>query len=317
MALRIGYIGAGSFSNGFIYPQLQQHEVELAAVCDLIEEKAAAAARKFGFQKVYTDFEKMCDEEQLDAVFCVGGPQVHYSVGMQVLERGLPLYVQKPPAPTPEQTREMAQQADQQGLVCHVGFNFRSSPAVSMTKELITGTEFGPPTLMIYRYGLVSGQTWRDAIHDQHCHATDTIRYLMGEVDSMHVEPLIAEGVRGYAACMKMRNGAIVTLNTTSEQDIHGEFVYFEVTGRNKHYVISHDGDLRYHRPEGADICLTKGSFVVNRILEWWGYIEDVGNFLAAVRGEETDRCPIGDTVKTMELCEEIYRQCRERGAPE
>ena len=41
--VRIGYIGAGNFTNHFIYPQLHRHPVELVAVCDLIEEKAKRA----------------------------------------------------------------------------------------------------------------------------------------------------------------------------------------------------------------------------------------------------------------------------------
>jgi predicted dehydrogenase len=38
--VRIGYIGAGNFTNHFISPQLHRHSVELVAVRDLIEEKA-------------------------------------------------------------------------------------------------------------------------------------------------------------------------------------------------------------------------------------------------------------------------------------
>ncbi len=317
MSQRICYIGAGNFSNAFIYPQLAQHDVELAAVCDLIEEKAQAAAAKFGFQNVYTDFEKMCDEQEPDAVFCIGGPQVHYEVGIKIIERGLPLYVQKPPAGTAELTGQMAALAEQNNTVCHVGFNMRSSGAIMMTKDFMAGADFGDPTLMIYRYGLVSGRNWQHAIYDQHCHAADTILYLLGEVESVHVEPLLQEGARGYVAAMRMESGALATLNTTSEQDIRDEFVYFEVTGRNQHYVTSHDGDLRYHRLDGADICLRAGTYYPGRLLEHFGYVEDVRNFLAAARGEEPDRCPVADTIETMALVEEIYRQCRGKGGPE
>jgi myo-inositol 2-dehydrogenase / D-chiro-inositol 1-dehydrogenase len=315
--LKICYIGAGNFSNTFIYPQLARHEVELAAVCDLVEEKAQAAAAMYGFARVYTDFEKMLDEQQPDAVFCIGAKNMHYTVGIQVIERGFPVYVQKPPAATVEQTREMAALAEAKKTVCHVGFNMRSSGAVAMTKKLLEGDEFGAPTLLICRYGLFAGKTWWAGIHDQHCHAIDAVLYLLGGVESVHVEPLPAEGVRGYVAAMVMENGAVATLNTTSEQDIRDEFFYFEVTGRGQHCVISHDGDLRYHRPEGDDLCLRAGTYFPSRLLDHFGYVSDVANFLAAARGEEADRCPVGDTIGTMELVDEIYRQCRERGGPE
>jgi len=127
----------------------------------------------------------------------------------------------------------------------------------------------------------------------------------------------VQEGVRGYVAAMRMKNGAVATLNTTSEQDMRDEFIYFELTGHNQHYVISHDGDLRYHRPDGDDVCLRAGTYYPGRLLGHFGYVEDVRNFLAAARGEEPDRCPVADTIKTMELVEEIYNQCRQRGGVE
>ncbi|MFP3903822.1 MAG: Gfo/Idh/MocA family protein [Armatimonadota bacterium] len=317
MTLTVGYIGAGNFSSQFIHPQLSRHDVRLAAICDLVEEKAQRSADKWGFETVYTNFERMCDEEDLDAVFCVGGPAVHYEVGCEVLRRGMPLYVQKPPASDAARTREMADIAAKQDVVCHVGFNFRSSPAVRMTREFMDTEEFGRPTLMVYRYGLVSGDTWRKAIHDQHCHAVDTILYLMGECDSITATPLLQDDVRGYVAAMRMKSGAVASLNTTSEMDLRDEFAYFEVTGENGHYVISHGGDLRYHRRAGHDMCLRAGTYNHDRLREHFGYIDDVANFLAAVRGDEADRSPVADTVATMELCEEIYRQCRKGGAPE
>ena len=109
MSIRIAYIGAGSFTNQCMFPQLARHGLELAAVCDLVEEKARLAQRRYGFKEVYTDFRKMLETEKPEAVFCVGGPKVHYPVGMEVLDRGFPLYIQKSPAPSAAATREMAE----------------------------------------------------------------------------------------------------------------------------------------------------------------------------------------------------------------
>jgi len=216
LSLRICYIGAGSFSNRFIYPQLPRHDVELAAVCDLVEQKARAAAGTFGFRNVYTDFERMLDAEQPEAVFCVGRQDMQHEVGLRVLERGLPVYMQKPAAQTAAQVREMAATAARTGALCHVGFNLRSSPAVRKTKELLAGGEFGPPTLMIFRYGLMVNPVWHRAIADQHVHAVDTILHLLGDSTA-----------RGYVAGIRMQSGASVALCTTSEQDPDFEFLYY------------------------------------------------------------------------------------------
>src|SRR4051794_38179683 len=81
MSLKIAYIGAGGFSTRSIFPQLARHDVVLSAICDLDEDKAQLAARRFGFAAVYTDFRRMLERERPDAVFCVGGPQVHFKIG--------------------------------------------------------------------------------------------------------------------------------------------------------------------------------------------------------------------------------------------
>jgi predicted dehydrogenase len=318
-AVKLCYIGAGGFSNACIYPQLHRHPLRLAAVCDLVEDKALDAQRKYGFERVYTDFHAMLDAERPDAVICIGGPKVHYAVGMQVLDRGIPLYVQKSPADTAAQVREMADLASGKGVVCHVGFNIRSSVAVQRAREATQRPDFGLPNMMIFRYGLCFGATLRDVVMDQHCHATDTVRYLMGDAEAVAVERGRCEGITHYAVMVRFTSGAVGTISFTEGQQADKEFLYFEITGQNGHFLISHDLDLVYRKgPAGeADEVYTHGTYGYQPMLEWYGYVADLANFVAAVQGEAPDRTPIADTVGSMELCEEIYRQLREAGAPE
>ncbi len=316
-ALKIAYIGAGNFSGQMIHPQLHRHDVEPAAVCDLVEEKARHAATCHGFGRVYTDFREMLDHEQPDAVFCVGRQDMQYQVGLQVLRMGFPLYVQKPAAISSERVREMAQAAADTGVVCHVGFNLRSAPAVRRSAELLSSDEFGPVTLAIFRYGLMSRPVWREAILDQHVHIIDLLLHLLGDGKVASVTPVLQDEARGYGATLRLGSGAVASLNTISEMDARDEFIYFEIVGSGGHTIFSHDGDLRYHRPGGDDICMRGGTWNPQRLIDWWGYFHDVASFLAAVRGEAEDICPIADTIRTMEIAEEIIDLCHEGGAPE
>jgi len=315
--VRLAYIGAGNFSNSFMYPQLRSHPVELAAVCDLAADKAQRAAAQYGFQRVYTDFRRMLDEVQPEAVICVGGPQVHYEVGRQVLAAGFPLYVQKSPAPSAAQTQELADIAAAKRLVCHVGFNIRQSHAVRQARALVGGDDFGPLTLAVVRYGLVSGPTLESAVMDQHCHAYDTLRRLGGEVDNVEVRVADVPGKRAYVVAARLANGAVATLNFTSEQPWLQEFFAFELTGAGGHVLYSHDFDLLYRQPDAPEQHWRRGAYTGDRIadLRWMGYVPDVANFLAAVRGTEPDESPVADAVGTMKLCEEVYRQLQQQGA--
>lgn len=317
MTLRIGYIGAGGFSSRFIHPQLSRHDVELAAICDLDRQRARNAAVCHGFERVYTDFHEMLSGEEPDAVFCVGPQAMQYEVGLQVLRAGFPLYVQKPAAISSERTREMAEAAQQAGVVCHCGFNLRSAPSVRRTAEAMASDQFGRPSLAIFRYGLMSRPNWCDAILDQHVHAIDTMLHLLGDWRKVQVTAILQDGTRGYVAAVAMESGCAASLNTTHEMDASDEFIYFEITGRGGHTVFSHDGDLRYHRPDADDVLMRRGTWNQQRLIDWWGYFEDVASFLAAVRGEAEDICPVADTIRTMQLAEEIARLCYEGGAPQ
>lgn len=317
MSLRIAYIGAGGFTNQCMFPQLLRHNLELAAVCDLDEAKAAQAQRQYGFQSVYTDFRTMLEVERPEAVFCVGGPKVHFAVGVEVLERGFPLYVQKSPAPSAAATREMAELAAKRGVVCHVGFNLRSAPAVHQAKAILRGEEFGEPLLGVFRYGLCFGATMTDVVMDQHCHLVNLAQFLMGEVSSIAAVPSRIPDARDYVVTVQFESGAVGTLNFTSGQIPDKEFLYFEVTG-NGTFLYSHEcATLMWHRPvkppwwkePQPDYVYRHGAYGGQVTLETMGYIGDVANFIAAVKGEVEDRSPVGSTVGTMELCEEILKQ--------
>ncbi len=317
MTLRIAYIGAGGFTNAFMFPQLSRHEIELAAVCDLDESKALAAQKKYGFGSVYTDFIKMLEVEKPGAVFCVGGPKVHYEIGMQVLDRGFPLYVQKPPAPGSAQVREMTQLATRKGVVCHVGFNLRAAPATLQARQILKEKEFGRPLLGVFRYGLASTPSVAFNVKDQHCHLVDTARFLMGEVESVKALFTGKPEGRDYVVALRFESGAVGTLNFTSGQPFEKEFLYFEITGEGS-FISSHGFERLtwtrslnhpWWREPKADLVYTHGAYGFDVVLEMYGYIGDVENFLGAVKGEQQDLCPIGDTEKTAEVGEEILSQ--------
>ena len=66
--LKVGIIGCGGIANGKHMPALSKiNEVELVAFCDIIEERAQKAAKKFGVEgaKVYTDYKELLADESI------------------------------------------------------------------------------------------------------------------------------------------------------------------------------------------------------------------------------------------------------------
>jgi predicted dehydrogenase len=98
---RLGMIGAGNLASRRLYPVLHTIEnLTLAAVCDLDEAKAKRNAQRFGGEQVFTDHKRMLAEGNLDAVVVCVDPRAHEALAIEVMEAGLPVYTEKPPAVT-------------------------------------------------------------------------------------------------------------------------------------------------------------------------------------------------------------------------
>src|SRR5678815_3869825 len=125
--VRIGFIGCGSHSLRNIYACLQFLPIELVATCDLDGAKAAAYARQFGAPSSYTDYKIMLEKEQLDAVLVVTGYDnkgrpLYPPVACACLERGVHVWMEKPPADLVGQVDLMRAAERKSGRHAMVGF---------------------------------------------------------------------------------------------------------------------------------------------------------------------------------------------------
>lgn len=114
----LGIIGCGTIAEVYL-TNLTQHfeQVEVLAVADLFQEKAKAAAEKFGIEKALS-VEELLAEPGIEIVLDLTIPAVHYSVNKQILEAGKHVYCEKPLALTFEEAKELVGIAREKGLMC-------------------------------------------------------------------------------------------------------------------------------------------------------------------------------------------------------
>ncbi|MGI9433518.1 MAG: Gfo/Idh/MocA family protein, partial [Geminicoccaceae bacterium] len=124
-ALRCGVIGCGFFAANHLHAWQGIEDVDLAAVCDLDGEKAAAAARTFGATASYSDAEAMLHSAQLDFVDIVTTMPTHRPLVELAASYGLPMIVQKPFAPTIADCKVMVDAAAAAAVPLMVHENFR------------------------------------------------------------------------------------------------------------------------------------------------------------------------------------------------
>ncbi len=197
MVPRIGFIGCGSFASGCIYPSLQivnagpNAVCELVACCDLYPQLAERAQQRFGFQRSYTDHRAMLANESLDAVFIVMHPKLMPTLAIEVMQAGANAYVEKPPAQTLAEVREMQRISRETGKFCQVGFMKRFSEPYTRTKAITERPGFGEPSVYESRKArLQPYPPVYDYLNDFVCHHIDLTRFFMGDVDYVYAEYL-------------------------------------------------------------------------------------------------------------------------------
>ncbi|HEX2185304.1 MAG TPA: Gfo/Idh/MocA family oxidoreductase, partial [Chloroflexota bacterium] len=113
--LRLGFIGCGGNARGHMRRLGQLEGVQIVAVCDVQPALAEQAAGQTGGQP-YTDFRRLLDHDGLDAVYLSIPVFAHGDPEMAVVERGLPMFVEKPVAIDTGTAAQIAAAVTQAGL---------------------------------------------------------------------------------------------------------------------------------------------------------------------------------------------------------
>ena len=144
MTIKIGWIGCGRHATWMLMPQLARSGFAIAAVCDRDPAAAQNAARQFGASQVYDDYDTMIAEADIDAVGMAVGPDVHFRATMAAIRRGLPVFMEKPPAATAAQAEELMRASDAARVPVAVGFMKRYSTGNRIARNILDGGDFGP-----------------------------------------------------------------------------------------------------------------------------------------------------------------------------
>ncbi len=122
--LKVGIIGCGGIANGKHMPSLSKvKEAEMAAFCDIIEEKAEKAAKDFGGKdaKVYSDYRKLLEDKSIDVIHVCTPNKSHSEITLDALAAGKHVMCEKPMAKTAEGARKMVEAAKNSGKKLTIG----------------------------------------------------------------------------------------------------------------------------------------------------------------------------------------------------
>ncbi len=187
--VRLGVIGCGNYATTMILPHLKDRsDVSLVEVATATALSSANAQKRFGFERVSTDYKGLLQDDGIDAVMIMTRHNSHAAMVCDALRAGKTVFVEKPLAVNEEQLQSILETIEETGnRRLMVGFNRRFSKLLVELKAA-WGPHAGPHVL---RYTANPGQLEKGSWYGQTgsegarfvgegCHFVDVASWWLG-----------------------------------------------------------------------------------------------------------------------------------------
>src|SRR5687767_14720347 len=141
--IRVGVIGCGQIAQHHLkeYAKLPPSDVKVVAAADINETCARESADRFGIAHVYTDFRKLLERDDVDAVDVCLHNNFHRPITEAALRAGKHVYCEKPMAGSYRDAAAMLETAKQTGRKLSIQLATLFFDETRAAKELIDAGE--------------------------------------------------------------------------------------------------------------------------------------------------------------------------------
>ncbi len=319
--VRVGLIGAGGMANSVHYPSLVEFDdVEVVGLCDLIDEKLNETADRFGIEKRYTNYRQMLEETEPEAVYVLMPPHHLYDLVIDCLERGLNVFIEKPPGVTTHQIHWMAEFAEKNDVIGMVGFNRRYIPLLNLCRDKVlahsrpmhqvvsTFYKWTDAEMHPYYNGAVDILT-SDAVH-----AVDTIRYLAGGEVVKVASSVRSLGMKydvSFNALVEFDNGCLGILLANWRCGARVHQFEMHAAGISAFCNPNYDAAIHVDGEEFTERLDSKEVAGSEEFYKFYGFYDQSRHFIDCVKSGQQPSSSFQDATQTMELVDMIYRDAR------
>ena len=131
-------------------------DVQLKAICARTAENAQDFADTWGYESVETDWRRLLERDDIDAVDICVPNNLHKEIALAAADAGKIILWEKPLAMNTVEGEEMCQAVERAGIANMVWYNYRRVPAVTFAKKLIDEGKLGK----IFHYRANFLQDW-------------------------------------------------------------------------------------------------------------------------------------------------------------
>jgi perosamine synthetase len=316
----IGIIGCGQMGQWHLNAYKNNPSCRVAAVADTNFTRAQTVAAEIG-ARAYTSHTEMIQNEALDGVSVCTVPSTHQEIVIDCLKAGVHVLCEKPLAVSVDEAAEMLKVAQQQNRLVLPAFKFRFFDEVLRTKEMIERGSFGKILnfrLMFGGYMDMAGSWYVQKelsgggiIMDNGPHASDLIRYLLGEIRTVtaHASQIQDLDVEDTAQLMvQMESGTTGTIDLSWSSSVPAK-TYLEIYGEDGAALLDHEG-VTYRFKSWKDWKRTP-----NEASAPAAFARQIDHFLECISGKSVSRVSENDGLMSQVVIEAAYESVRRNAA--
>ncbi len=240
--LKIGILGCGIICQAaHLIGSSKARNIHLQAICDVAEDLLHKMATIYEPDSIYSDYVKMLEDPEVEAVVIGIGDQFHVPCAKQAILAGKHVFLEKPMGVSIEECQELKELAEEKGLLLQIGHMKRYDEGLQYAKKFkeerlgeIT-TYKGWYCDSVGRYILTdnvmpvlySSEAMKKpagnpkAVLDRYyllghgSHLFDTAIYFMGVIESISARYVHKESLHSWLIDCNFESGAIGTLDLT------------------------------------------------------------------------------------------------------
>jgi len=158
---RIGVVGCGAIS-GIYFKNLTQvfNEVEVAGVCDLIDQRAEDAVNTYNLPRKYKDMHEMFADPTVDIILNLTRPYEHYDVSMAAIAAGKHVYAEKPLGATFEEGIKIRDAAKAKGVFTGGAPDTFLGAGIQTCRKILDDGFIGKPVAATAFFACRGHETW-------------------------------------------------------------------------------------------------------------------------------------------------------------
>lgn len=263
--IQIAIIGLQGYGSSYFSTLAKLPYVTVRAVCDTKEDVLNSTADRYGIEFRFTDYRKMLEDKEIDAVFIATPHFLHYRMTLDALQAGKHVFCEKPLAMNGNEAREMAETAARKGLILSCHYNRRQSPAVKLLKDAadkdILGEIYAVNVKWMARYTpfmFSPDSAWRTVksragggiLIGRGSHMIDAVLYIMGSPAVKSVSANISSRLTGLEVddycllLLRLENGCAITIECSYESNLpqYQERIEYQLLGTKAGAYCAEEG---------------------------------------------------------------------------